>query len=42
MNQLDVKTAFLNAKVSEDFYMEIPEGVNINSNKVLKLIILLY
>ncbi len=37
LEQLDVKTAFLNAKVSEDIYMEVPEGLTINNNQVLKL-----
>ena len=45
MKQLDVKTAFLNAKVNENIYMSIPEGMNVinnnninnNNNKVLKL-----
>ena len=26
--QLDVKTAFLNGRIDEDIYMEIPEGTN--------------
>jgi hypothetical protein len=34
---LDVKTAFLNAKVREDIYVSAPKGMNIGENKVLKL-----
>src|SRR5439155_518378 len=37
LEQLDVKTAFLNAKVSEDIYMEAPDGLKLPSDKVLKL-----
>lgn len=37
MTQFDVKTAFLNGYLDEDIYIEIPEGVNINSKYVLKL-----
>jgi len=35
--QLDVKTAFLNARVREDIYVSAPKGMNIGKNKVLKL-----
>ena len=39
--QMDVKTAFLNGKISDDIYMEIPDGVNCpverSKNKVCKL-----
>ena len=39
--QLDVKTAFLNGKITEDIYMEIPEGENysneVRQQKVCKL-----
>jgi len=38
---MDVKTAFLNGKISDDIYMEIPEGVNCpverSKNEVCKL-----
>jgi hypothetical protein len=37
LEQLDVKTAFLNAYVNEDVYMEAPEGMNVKSDEVLKL-----
>jgi hypothetical protein len=37
LEQLDVKTAFLNASVSEDIYVSIPEGMNMNEDYVLKL-----
>ena len=39
--QLDVKTAFLNDRIDEDIYMEIPEGTKYNAKtrrmKVFKL-----
>lgn len=39
--QMDVKTAFLNGIITEDIYMEIPEGINCpnerKANKVCKL-----
>ena len=37
ITQLDIKTAFLNAEVQENIYMQAPEGMNINNNEVLKL-----
>jgi hypothetical protein len=37
IEQLDVKTAFLNATVNELIFIEIPEGMNIINNYVLKL-----
>ena len=39
IEQMDVKTAFLNATVSEDIYVEVPEGMRlmIGEGKVLKL-----
>ena len=37
IEQLDVKTAFLNARVKEDIYVSIPEGMNIDDQHVLKL-----
>jgi hypothetical protein len=37
LEQLDVKTAFLNANVKEDIYISIPEGIYADSNHVLKL-----
>jgi len=36
-DQLDVKTAFLNAQVKEDIYIEAPDGINITDKQVLKL-----
>ncbi|KAJ9566131.1 hypothetical protein OSB04_002097 [Centaurea solstitialis] len=42
--QMDVKTAFLNGKLTEDVYMEQPEGFEDpkNSNKVCKLLKSIY
>ena len=41
--QLDVKTAFLNASINEDLYMEVPDGIDADrSSKVLKLLKALY
>jgi histone deacetylase 1/2 len=37
LKQLDVKTAFLNATVSENIYMSAPDGLDIPSDCVLKL-----
>ena len=40
LQQLDIKTAFLNAEVTENIYVELPEGINIkdkSENTVLKL-----
>lgn len=39
IEQLDVKTAFLNAEVKEDIYVEVPEGMETSfpANTVLKL-----
>jgi hypothetical protein len=39
IEQLDVKTAFLNANVEEDIYVEVPEGMKliVGEDKVLKL-----
>lgn len=33
----DVKTAFLYGEINDDIYMYIPEGYNIESNKICKL-----
>jgi len=38
INQLDIKTAYLNAEINEELYMEIPKGMkekgyNIKLNK---------
>ena len=37
VEQLDIKTAFLNANVEEDIYVEAPEGVKADGNTVMKL-----
>ena len=42
VDQMDVKTAFLNADVDEDIYLDVPDGVNVSKNKVLKLLKALY
>jgi hypothetical protein len=41
-DHLDIKTAFLNATVAERVYMQAPEGVNVGSGVVLRLIKALY
>ncbi len=37
LEQLDIKTAFLNATVTEDIYMDVPEGMTESNNTVVKL-----
>ena len=39
IEQMDVKTAFLNADVSEDIYIQVPDGMrlHVSGDKVLKL-----
>lgn len=37
IRQFDVKTAFLYGELSEEIYMEVPEGVKVESSKVCKL-----
>ncbi|KAG5890358.1 hypothetical protein JTB14_015760 [Gonioctena quinquepunctata] len=37
LRQLDIPTAFLNGKVETEVYIKIPDGVNIDESKVLKL-----
>ena len=37
LDQLDVKTAFLNAPVQEDIYISVPEGMDIPAGYVMKL-----
>jgi hypothetical protein len=37
LEQLDVKTAFLNASVKEDIYISVPEGMSLKDGYVLKL-----
>lgn len=36
IEQLDVDTAYLNAKLEEEIYIKIPQGLNIDSKYVLK------
>ena len=41
--QLDIKTAFLNADIDEDLYMEVPDGVDVDRTvHVVKLLKALY
>jgi hypothetical protein len=42
LNQMDIKTAFLNAKVTENIYMTAPEGFPVKEGQVLKLVKALY
>lgn len=42
IEQFDVKTAFLYGELSEDIYMEVPEGLETQSSKVCKLIKSIY
>lgn len=42
LQQFDVKTAFLYGELSEDVYMEVPEGVHAEPGKICKLIKSLY
>lgn len=42
LKQMDVITAFLNAKLDEDVYMHVPEGFKYSTGDVLKLIKSLY
>lgn len=38
VNQIDLKTAFLNGELKEDIFMKVPEGLKINTdNLVCKL-----
>jgi hypothetical protein len=37
VEQMDIKTAFLNADIEEDIYLEMPDGVSVSKNRVLKL-----
>ena len=37
IEQMDVKTAFLYRTISDEIYLEQPEGFNDNSGKVCKL-----
>lgn len=42
IEQFDVKTAFLYGELSEDIYMEVPEGLETQSSKVCKLVKSIY
>ena len=42
IEQFDVKTAFLYGELSEDIYMEVPEGLETQSLKVCKLVKSIY
>ncbi|KAE8224207.1 hypothetical protein CF319_g2861 [Tilletia indica] len=42
LHQIDFETAYLNAKLKHDIYMEVPEGVEALPNEVLKLRLALY
>lgn len=42
IEQFDVKTAFLYGELSEEIYMEVPEGLKVQSSKVCKLIKSIY
>ncbi|CAK1594594.1 unnamed protein product [Parnassius mnemosyne] len=42
LQQFDVKTAFLYGELSEDVYMEVPEGVHAEPRKICKLIKSIY
>ena len=42
VDQLDVKTAFLNAEVKEEVFVEVPEGLNAPPGTVMKLVKALY
>lgn len=37
MRKFDIKTAFINGEVKEELYMKIPEGINVNRDKVCRL-----
>lgn len=37
LHQFDVTTAFLNGKLEEDIYLQVPEGLDIKENQCLKL-----
>ena len=42
VHQMDVKTAFLNPKLEEELYMEVPEGLSAPKGSVCKLLKSLY
>lgn len=42
IEQFDVKTAFLYGELSEDIYMEVPKGLEVQSSKLCKLIKSIY
>lgn len=37
IHQFDVRTAFLYGELAEEIYMEAPQGIDIEENKVCKL-----
>jgi len=37
MRKFDIKTAFINGEIKEELYMKIPEGMNIDRDKVCRL-----
>jgi len=42
VQQMDVKSAFLNGRLDEEIYMDAPEGLDVGADKVCKLIRSLY
>ena len=42
IQQMDVKSAFLNGRLDEDVYMDVPEGLDAGADKVCRLVRSLY